>query len=121
MPDTESVLPIREDWNGNRCPASAMEIHRAEATASRIRREVAEIRRAAKHLAEGSPFEVAVSDFLTVQATMLERAGATTQRADNLSDLDDTRDQPGIFTTPARNALLIARAHTATSPLTYED
>jgi hypothetical protein len=88
-----------------------MEVSRAEGTASRIRREVAEIRLAADDLAAGTDFEVSVSAFLTVQATMLERAGGTSERADSLRPEQDTREDPNTFPTPARSALLIARAH----------
>lgn len=115
MTDIESKLPQREDWHGNRRPASAMEMSRAEGTAARIRGEVAEIRTAVSELAGGTPFEVAVAQFLTVQAELLERNGSTPLRADDLRDIDDTRDTPGIFETAARSALLIARAHNAST------
>lgn len=108
--DTESVLP-RGDMNGNTWPATTREVHRAEATASRIRGEVAEIRTAAGHLAAGTPFEQAVAEFLGVQATVLERAGGTPRRADGLRPDEDTREDPGMFPTAARSALLITRAH----------
>ena len=104
-------LTPRVDGRGNTYPASAMDVDRATATASRIRGEVAEIRGAADDLAAGTDFEVAVSAFLTVQAELLERNGGTPQRADNLSPLDDSRENAAYFTTPARSALLIARAY----------
>ncbi|BDT39486.1 hypothetical protein [Streptomyces yaizuensis] len=107
-------LPTRVDSHGNEREASAMEVNRAEGTAIRIRREVAEIRAAAARLAAGTTAEKAVADFLTVQATMLERAGGTPQRADGMRLDDDTVDQPGQFPSPARSALLIARAYLAT-------
>lgn len=104
-------LPPRVDWHGNKRPASSMEVDRAEGTANRIRREVADIRHAAEQLADGGPFESQVAEFLTAQATMLERAGSTPQRADSLRPEEDTREDPGTFPTPARSALLIARAY----------
>ncbi|MFD9721096.1 hypothetical protein [Streptomyces sp. NPDC059076] len=104
-------LPIRVDWNGNQREATTGEIARAEGTAARIRREVGEMRTAAEQLANGGPVDQAVADFLTVQATLLERSGGTLQRADNLRPEDDTRDQPGMLNNAARSALLIARAH----------
>lgn len=103
-------LPPRVDWNGNERPASAMEVSRAEGTAVRINREVAEIRAAAEQLATRSPFERAVAEFLTTEATMLERNGGTAQRAEALRFDQDTREQSGMFPTAARSALLIARA-----------
>ncbi|MET9436853.1 hypothetical protein [Streptomyces sp. NPDC006551] len=72
---------------------------------------MAEIRTAAEQLAGGGPFETAVSEFLAVQATMLERAGGTAQRADSMRREEDTLDEPDTFPSPARSALLIARAH----------
>ncbi|MEU1592826.1 hypothetical protein ABZ468_08170 [Streptomyces sp. NPDC005708] len=105
-----AVLPPRADWEGNERPATAAEVARAEATAARIRREVAEIRTAAERLEGGSPFAVAVAEFLTVQATLLERHGGTAERAESLSRYDDTRDDPDTFPSAARSALLIARA-----------
>ncbi|MFF2571184.1 hypothetical protein [Streptomyces sp. NPDC058084] len=104
-------LPPRVDWDGNERPASAAEVSRAEGTAARIRREVAEMRRAADELASGSPFEAAVAEFLTTRALMLERAGATPERADSLRPEEDTLAEPGTFPTAARSALLIAHAH----------
>ncbi|MFD8516616.1 hypothetical protein ACFV27_37430 [Streptomyces antimycoticus] len=109
-----TTLPTRVDWDGNERPASGMEVSRAEGTAIRVRREVAEIRAAAEQLATGSPSEVAVADFLAVQATMLERAGSTPQRADSMRPEQDTRENPGTFPTAARSALLIARAQLGT-------
>ena len=82
-------LPIRVDWHGNERPASAMEVTRADGTA----------------------FEAAVAGFLTVQATMLDRAGGTPERADSMRREDDTLEDPDTFPTAARSALLIARAH----------
>ncbi|MGW2550070.1 hypothetical protein [Streptomyces sp. NPDC001635] len=113
-PPGAPVLPPRGDWEGNERPASAAEVARAEATAARIRGEVAEIRRAAERLAAGSPFQAAVAEFLSIQATVLERAGSTAERADDLSRSDDTREDPGMFATAARSALLIARAYNGT-------
>ncbi|MEE6264854.1 hypothetical protein V2E29_04235 [Streptomyces diastatochromogenes] len=109
-----TTLPARVDWGGNERPASAMEMARAEGTATRIRREVAEISFAAGQLAAGNPFEAAVAEFLTTQATMLERAGSSPQRADSMRREEDTLDEPGTFPTAARSALLIARAHLRT-------
>lgn len=106
-----TTLPPRVDWHHNERPASAMEIDRAEGTAVRIRGEVAEIREAADDLAAGTNFEVAVAAFLVAQATMLERAGSTPQRADSMRPEEDSREEPGTFPTAARSALLIARAH----------
>ncbi|MGI5135473.1 MULTISPECIES: hypothetical protein [unclassified Streptomyces] len=105
-----AALPSRVDWEGNERPAFAAEVARAEATAARIRREVAEIRTAVERLAGGSPLNAAVAEFLTVQATLLERHGGTAQRAETLSRYDDTREDPGVFPSAARSALLIARA-----------
>ncbi|MEU3399458.1 hypothetical protein [Streptomyces filamentosus] len=104
-------LPTRVDWNGNERPASTREVYRAESTAARIRREVADIRAAAEQLAAGTPLEAAVADFLTVQATILERAGGTAELADSIRREQDTLEDPGMFPSPARSALLIARAH----------
>ncbi|MBP5926662.1 hypothetical protein F3K32_42400 [Streptomyces sp. LBUM 1483] len=106
-----TILPPRVDWHGTERPASAMETSRAEGTAIRIRREVAEIRTAAEQLADGSPFEIAVAEFLDAQATMLERAGSTPERANCMRREDDTLDEPGTFPNAARSALLIARAY----------
>lgn len=106
-----TVLPTRIDWHKNERPADAMEVARAEGIAARIRREVAEIREAADYLAAGTDAEVAVAAFLIAQATMLERAGSTPQRADAMRREEDTRENPGTFPTAARSALLIARAY----------
>ncbi|WP_333745472.1 hypothetical protein [Streptomyces sp. IBSBF 2950] len=106
-----TILPPRVDWRGTERPASAMEITRAEGMAIRIRCEVAEIRTAAEQLADGSPFEVAVAEFLDAQATMLERAGGTPERADSMRREDDTLADPDMFPNAARSALLIARAY----------
>ena len=108
-----TALHRRVDWDGNVREATAMEVDRAEGTAARIRREVAEIRTAAEKLATGGPFEAQVAEFLTVQATMLERAGGTAQRADSMRREEDTLDEPGTCPIPARSALLIARAYLA--------
>lgn len=108
-PSPPSALNKRVNWEGKVRPASAMEIDRAEGIAARIRREVAEIRAAAEALATRGPFETAVADFLTVQATMLERAGSTPQRADSMRPDEDTREDSDMFPTAARSALLIAR------------
>ncbi|MFI9176099.1 hypothetical protein [Streptomyces lincolnensis] len=80
-------LRTRVDWSGAERPASA-----AAGAAARVRDEVAEIRTAAEDLAAGGPTEVAVADFLTAQATLLERAGATAERADALRPNDDARE-----------------------------
>lgn len=104
-----SIVPPRVDWDGNERPASTMEVARAEETAARIRREAAEIRAAAEQLGDGNPFEAAIAEFLTAQATLLERCGGTPQRAEMLRPDEDTRDAPGMFPTAARSALLIAR------------
>lgn len=105
-------LPTRVDWTGKERPASAMEISRAEGIVVRVRREVAEIRAAAEQLAAtSSPFDAEVAEFLTVQANMLERAGGNILAADCMRREDDTLDEPGTFPTPARSALLIARAY----------
>ncbi|MEU1135097.1 hypothetical protein ABZ383_35470 [Streptomyces sp. NPDC005900] len=104
-------LPTRVDWHGNERPPSPMEMVRAEGVAARIRREVAEIRTAAEQLAGGNPFDAAVAEFLTVQATVLERAGSTAERAASMRQHEDTLEQPGMFPSQARSALLIARAH----------
>ena len=106
-----TALSPRVDRNGNERSASAMEVDRAEGTAARIRCEVAELRTAAERLAARGAFEAAVAEFLTVQAKMLERAGGTAERADSMRREDDTLDAPGMFPSPARSALLIARAH----------
>jgi hypothetical protein len=106
------TLHRRVDWEGNVREATAMEVDRAEGTAARICREVAEIRTAAEQLtATGHAFDAAVAAFLAVQATMLERAGGTAQRADSMRREKDTLDAPGTFPSPTRSALLIARAH----------
>lgn len=110
---SEPVLPSHTDWERNERPATAADMACAEGTAARIRGEVAEIRTAAERLAAGSPFEAAVGDFLRVQAAVLERNGGTIQQAENLSRGEDTREDPGMLATPARCALLIARAHLA--------
>lgn len=115
-----SGLPPRVDWDGNEREASDAEVARAESTAARIRSEVAEIRAAAERLAAGSPFEAAVAEFLTVQAAILERAGSTAQRAENLSRYDDTLDDPGTFPSAARSALLIAEASGRTVAVGYQ-
>lgn len=106
-----TTLPTRVEWDGTERPASAMEVTRAEGTAARIRHEVADIRGAAEQLATMGPFEDAVAKFLTVHATMLERAGGTTERAYSMSFDEDTLDAPGMFPNAARSALLIARAY----------
>lgn len=111
-----SILPPRADWDGNERPASTMEVARAEGAAARIRREAAEIRAAAEQLGDGNPFEAAVAEFLTAQATLLERCGGTAQHAETLRPDQDTRDAPGVFPTAARSALLIARATPGESP-----
>lgn len=108
-----TALPPRVNWDGDERPATAMEVDRAEGTAARIRREVAEIRAAAEQLASGGPFEAQVAEFLTVRATMLERAGGTALRADSMRREEDTLDEPGTFPNAARSALLIARAYLA--------
>lgn len=105
-----SGLPPRVDWDGNEREASDAEVARAESTAARIRSEVAEIRAAAEQLSDGNPFETAVAKFLTVHATRLERCGSTAQRAETLRPDEDTRDDPNMFPTAARSALLIARS-----------
>lgn len=105
-----SGLPPRVDWDGNKREASGAEVARAEGTAARIRREVAEIRAAVERLNGGSPFESSVAEFLSVQANLLERCGGTAQRADSLRLEGDTREVAGLFPTAARSALLIARA-----------
>ncbi|GAA0611994.1 hypothetical protein [Streptomyces crystallinus] len=109
-----TTLPTRVDGDGTERQASARETHRAEGTSARIRGEVAEIRTAADDLAVGTDFDRSLSAFLTVQAELLKRHGATAQHADSLSRNDDTRDDPGMFPTAARSALLISRAHHAT-------
>lgn len=106
-------LPPRVDWHGNERPASAMEVERAEGTAARIRAEANEIRAAAEQLASGSAFEAQVAEFLTVQATMLERNGGEARYANTLRPDQDTREQRDMLPTAARSALLIARAYTA--------
>lgn len=95
-----STLPTRVDWHGDEREATAGEVVRAEGIAARIRREVAEIRSAA--------------EFLTAQATMLERAGGTAERANTLRLTEDTREEAGMFPTAARSALLFARARLGT-------
>ncbi|WP_331756269.1 hypothetical protein OHA04_45215 (plasmid) [Streptomyces sp. NBC_01590] len=105
-----TTLNRRVDWDGNVREATAMEVDRAEGTAARIQHEVAEMRAAAEQLSSGGPFEAQVAEFLTVQATMLERAGSTAQRADSMRREEDTVDESGAFPTAARSALLIARA-----------
>ncbi|MFD8516585.1 hypothetical protein ACFV27_37275 [Streptomyces antimycoticus] len=104
-----STLPPRADWEGNARAASGAEVARAESAAARIRSEVTEIRAAAEQLDSGNPFEAAVAEFLTAQATLLERCGSTAQCADTLRPEQDTRDSPGMLATAARSALLIAR------------
>ncbi len=59
------------DWHGNQRDLDAQEVARAEATAARVRREVAEIREAADRLAGSG--ESAVADFLHTQATLPSR------------------------------------------------
>lgn len=108
-----TTLPSHVDWNGNERPATAMEVAMAESTAARIRREVAEIRSAAEQLATGNQFDTAVAEFLTIQATILERCGGTELSASVLRPDDDTREWAGMFPTAARSALLIARARLA--------
>ncbi|MFD4795906.1 hypothetical protein [Streptomyces anulatus] len=108
-----TTLNRRVDWDGNVREATAMEIDRAEGTAARIRSEVAEMRSAVEQLASNGPFEIQVAEFLTVQATMLERAGSTAQRADSMRREEDTLHDPDTFPSPARSALLIARAYLA--------
>lgn len=105
-----SGLPPRVDWDGNEREASDAEVARAESTAARISSEVTEIRAAAERLSDGTAFETAVAEFLTVQATLLERSGSTAQRAETLRADGDTRAIPDMFPTAARSALLIARA-----------
>jgi len=105
-----STLPPHVDWDGKSRAASDAEVARAESAAARIRSEVAEIRAAAEQLGSDTPFEAAVAEFLSVQATLLERCGGTAQRAETLRPEQDTRDTPGMFPTAARSALLIARA-----------
>ncbi|MCG0065990.1 hypothetical protein L0F81_22280 [Streptomyces tricolor] len=99
------------DWHGNQREPAAQEVARAEAAAARVRREVAEIREAAGQLADGSPGERAVADFLRTQATLLERAGGTAGDVATLRPHQDTREQPGMLPTAARSALLIARVY----------
>ncbi|MFE9735502.1 hypothetical protein ACFYO9_34165 [Streptomyces sp. NPDC005863] len=107
-----TTLHRRVDWDDNVREATAIETDRAEGTATRIRHQVTEIRTAAEQLtATGDIFDAAVATFLTAQATMLERAGSTAQRADSMRREEDTLDDPGTFPSPARSALLIARAH----------
>ncbi|MGW2937859.1 hypothetical protein ACWDA7_40005 [Streptomyces sp. NPDC001156] len=105
-----AALPSRVDRAGNERPASVAEVARPEASAARIRREVAEIRTAVQRLSGGSRLNVAVAEFLAVQATLLERHGGTAQRAETPSRYDDTREDPSMFPSAARSALLIARA-----------
>ncbi|MFD0353672.1 hypothetical protein ACFVHW_07965 [Streptomyces sp. NPDC127110] len=105
-----TTLPQRVDWYDNRRPASAAEVAWAEGTATRIRREVADIRTAADSLAAGTDFDKAVAAFLLMQATMLERNGGTPEHADSMRREQDTLEEPGTFPTAARSALLIARA-----------
>ncbi|MFE4496075.1 hypothetical protein ACFRKD_26840 [Streptomyces niveus] len=104
-------LPPRVDWHGVERAASTERISRAEGIAARIRREAQEIRTAADHLAALGPVETATAGFLRVQAELLDRAGGTAERANTLRPEEDTRDISGMFPTPARSALLIARAH----------
>jgi len=85
-------LPARVDWSGTERPAGAAEVARAEGTAARIRREVAEIHTAAQDLAACGSVEVAVADFLTVQAAVLKRAGGSAEHADTLRPDEDTRE-----------------------------
>ncbi|MEW9521812.1 hypothetical protein [Streptomyces tubercidicus] len=111
-------LPPIVNWRGEQRQPTTGEVARAEGTAARIRQEVADMRAAAEQLAAGSrsPFESAVADFLAVQATMLERAGSTPQRANSLRPEEDTREERDTFPSAARSALLIARAHLGWRP-----
>jgi hypothetical protein len=110
---TDNPLPPRVDWHGNKREATVAEITRAEGTAARIRREVAEMRAAAERLRDGGDaFDTAVADFLTVEATALERNGGEARYAETLSSDQDTRERHGMLATAARSALLIARAYT---------
>ncbi|MER8199672.1 hypothetical protein ABTY00_37870 [Streptomyces microflavus] len=105
-------LPPRTNWHGDERPASGAETARAEGTAARIRREVAEIRAAADQLKDGGAFETEVTAFSRVQATALERAGGDAVYASALRPEQDTRLETGMLPTAARSALLIARALT---------
>ncbi|MGW2841913.1 hypothetical protein ACWCWD_29510 [Streptomyces sp. NPDC001493] len=106
-----TTLPPVVSWDGTIRERTRGEVLRVEGTAARIRREVAEIRAAAEQLAAAGPVEAAVAEFLTVQAVLLERAGATPARADRIRPDDDTAEEPGAYPSAARSALLIARAH----------
>lgn len=105
-------LPPRVNWHNEERPATEAEVELAEGTAARIRREVAEMRTTAEQLRnDGDTLHAAVADFLTVQATILERNGGEPRYASTLRAEQDTREQPGMLPTAARSALLISRAY----------
>ncbi|MEV7897411.1 hypothetical protein [Streptomyces cyaneofuscatus] len=104
------TLPPLTNWHGDERPATGAETALAAGRAARVRREVADIRAAAQQMADGSPVEAEVAAFLTVQAELLERAGGEASSAHYLRPEQDTRQEPGMFPTAARSALLIARA-----------
>ncbi|MFM9735187.1 hypothetical protein [Streptomyces niveiscabiei] len=108
-----SILPPRTDWHGRTREHTSVETALIEGTARRIRREAEEIRTAAEQLADGTAVEREVAAFLRVQATLLERAGATPDRTAYLRPEENTQAVDGMFPTAARSALLIARAHHA--------
>nr|WP_024127909.1 hypothetical protein [Streptomyces sp. 14R-10]AHF46183.1 hypothetical protein pZL1.18c [Streptomyces sp. 14R-10] len=103
-------LPPRSDWHNNERPATAVENAMAEGRASRVRREVAEIRAAAEQLKGEGRFEAEVAAFLTTRALMLERAGGEARYASTMRPAEDTVEERDMFPTAARSALLIARA-----------
>ncbi|MFF7954160.1 hypothetical protein [Streptomyces griseorubiginosus] len=100
----------RMDWHDNELPYTQEEVLRHEARLARVRQEVADIRRAATSLREaGGRFHTEVADFLTAQARYLESANEADGGVE-LQPQDDTVEHPVHGITPARRALMLARA-----------
>lgn len=107
------ALLKRVDWQEKELPYSAAEVTRYKARVQRVRAEVAEIRTAAEGMrAAGSPFLLEVTAFLDREARGLESSNETDGGVE-LQPQDDTVEHPLYGITPARQALLLARAWTA--------
>ena len=78
----------------------------------RIAGEIVEIREAARLMADqDDPFLTAASEFLSVQARLLHGENETCT-GEVLPWGKDTAEDPDMLPTPARSALLMARAYT---------
>ncbi|MFD5616461.1 hypothetical protein [Kitasatospora sp. NPDC127060] len=110
-------MPARElprvDWNGRTVETSPIERTLAAGRYKRVAGEIAEIRMAAQLMAEDADAcRRETSAFLTVQARLLNGENEHATGAD-LPWGRDTKEVPDELPSPARSALLIARAYLA--------